>query len=470
MYRATFICLLFFIYCKNVNAQLKYKLTYTDSASSLINLEIQLPKPALSQTISFVMPRCVPGSYNIILYDRFVRNITATGSNGHQVEMKKSELDAPRWNIPDSNISISSIRYSVDLAAMEHAINALSDFSVVRKNYAGILNYSVFGWIDGTEAQSVTCNVQTFNNWPVYSTLSPTENPGKGSFTFNAANYYELADGQTVLGNFKVKKFQGLVPVYVVDYSETTQAFMDDMGWFGTNSVAVLNDYFGEIPFQHYTIFTQQVIPVDEKHTGGFAMEHLGSTTFFSDTAHVITQPWPAEARFRRSFPVLHHMCHAWLPLRCYGDRYVPHVTELPVIMNTVWFNEGFAWYLCMDTLKSKFIRNLLHASVYETDDVIKKLSLTELSQIASVLYADDFRLGRASFGRGALMADEMNDHIRKQTQNKKSMRDVFRYLYAWSQKNNRPFTMNEFPQLLHAACGVDVSTIYNKWLKPVTK
>lgn len=111
-----------------------------------------------------------------------------------------------------------------------------------------------------------------------------------------------------------------------------------------------------------------------------------------------------------------------------------------------------------------------MHASVYETDEVIKKLSLTELSQIASVLYADDFRLGRASFGRGALMADEMNDYIRKQTQNKKSMRDVFRYLYAWSQKNKRPFTMNEFPQLLHAACGVDVSAIYNKWLKPVTK
>jgi hypothetical protein len=47
-------------------------------------------------------------------------------------------------------------------------------------------------------------------------------------------------------------------------------------------------------------------------------------------------------------------------------------------------------------------------------------------------------------------------------------MKTIFRYLYEWSVKNRRPFTMEEFPDLLRQATGVDVSAIYRKWQLPI--
>ena len=45
-------------------------------------------------------------------------------------------------------------------------------------------------------------------------------------------------------------------------------------------------------------------------------------------------------------------------------------------------------------------------------------------------------------------------------------MKDVLRYLYQWSKQNQRPFTLEEFPQLISKATGTDLSEIYQKWQK----
>jgi predicted metalloprotease with PDZ domain len=66
-------------------------------------------------------------------------------------------------------------------------------------------------------------------------------------------------------------------------------------------------------------------------------------------------------------------------------------------------------------------------------------------------------------------MAAEINDYVRSQTAGKASMRTIYRYLYDWSRRNRRPFTLQEFPDLLKSATGVDVSSIYNKWQAPIT-
>jgi predicted metalloprotease with PDZ domain len=108
------------------------------------------------------------------------------------------------------------------------------------------------------------------------------------------------------------------------------------------------------------------------------------------------------------------------------------------------------------------------HENVYKTSPAIKKLTLPQLSQIASTMYGVDFRLGMAVFSRGAMMAIEMNEFIKQKTGGKKSMKDVFRYFYNWSKENTRPFTMQEFPLLINKAAGVDLSSIYRKWQEAI--
>jgi predicted metalloprotease with PDZ domain len=98
----------------------------------------------------------------------------------------------------------------------------------------------------------------------------------------------------------------------------------------------------------------------------------------------------------------------------------------------------------------------------------LRHMSLAELSREGSFLYADDFRTGMNLFSRGALMAAEMDDAIRAQTNGQKSLRDALRHLIAWTSKNHRAFRVEELPQIFREATGVDTSVILNRHLQPL--
>jgi hypothetical protein len=193
-------------------------------------------------------------------------------------------------------------------------------------------------------------------------------------------------------------------------------------------------------------------------------MEHLQSSTFMGDTSEFRPRPMSQQDLIETMPTYLHHMGHAFIPLRCYGDTYRPYVKEIPPIVNNIWFNEGFMWFLPYETLPSDDWKKIFYKNTFEANPQIKKMRLQELSQEASLMYGSDFRLGKAVFSRGASMAIEMNNYLKEKTGGNKSMKDVIRFLYYWSKENKRPFTMEEFPLLINKACDVDLTDIYNKW------
>jgi hypothetical protein len=199
-----------------------------------------------------------------------------------------------------------------------------------------------------------------------------------------------------------------------------------------------------------------------------FGMEHMQSSTFFGDTTGLRVKAMSEQEIKQTMATYLHHMGHAFIPLRCYGDAYRPTVKEIPPIINNIWFNEGFMWFVPYEELKLERMKSRFDANTYGADGLINKMNLQELSRQASLMYSEDFRLGMAVYSRGALMAIEMNNYLKEKTGGNKSIKTVLRYLYYWSKKNNRAFTMEEFPSLINEACGIDLSAIYNKWLLPI--
>jgi predicted metalloprotease with PDZ domain len=93
-------------------------------------------------------------------------------------------------------------------------------------------------------------------------------------------------------------------------------------------------------------------------------------------------------------------------------------------------------------------------------------MRLDELSREGSFLYADDFRVGMNLFARGALMAAEMDDRIRSQTQGQKSLRDALRHLMDWSAQNHRAFRVEELPVIFRQATDVDTADILDRWMQ----
>jgi predicted metalloprotease with PDZ domain len=147
-------------------------------------------------------------------------------------------------------------------------------------------------------------------------------------------------------------------------------------------------------------------------------------------------------------------------------------------VIDTIWFNEGFGRYVAIAALAEAMPEpdaqryrqqklDALRGILDQAPAFIHRMSLTDLSREGSFLYADDFRTGMNLFARGSLMAAEMDDRIRAQTDGKKSLRDALRHLMDWSERNQRAFRTDELPVIFREATGVDTASILDRWMQP---
>jgi predicted metalloprotease with PDZ domain len=467
MAKKTILLAVVLLLAGTARAQLGYSLTFTESSPDKVTVSIRLPREH-SGRLTFIMPRSVPGAYSMLVYDLFVERPTVVSVTGERTALVRDRSGAPRWSVGDTAKGIIRLEYDVDLKKMESRLGA-GDASIRRPGFAGILNYSIFGWIDGTENERVECTVTAPSSWPIFSSESPTVSPSRGELRFAAENYYKLADGQIFMGpRFRVKHYDAPVPLFVVSYSETEDEYLDDYGKQGVMSMNILKEYFGELPFRQYSILLRKAVPLEPSSAPSLAMEHLQSSTFFGGMAE-LRRAAMSQLDLIQTMPTyLHHMAHSYIPLRSYGDAYRPYVQEIPPIINNIWFNEGFMWYLPYvalkaDSWKTRWINNTANA-----DPAIKRMTLEVLSQEASTMYGSDFRLGAGIYSRGAMMALEMDAYLKEKSGGTRSMKDVLRYIYNWSKVNKRPFTMAEFPEIIDNATGIRISQIYEKWRAPL--
>ncbi len=112
-----------------------------------------------------------------------------------------------------------------------------------------------------------------------------------------------------------------------------------------------------------------------------------------------------------------------------------------------------------------KTISDSMRATLAEIPGFIRDMPLVELSRIASTRYSEDFRTGRTLFARGALLAAELDEHIRQASGGKKRFRDAVVYLMKWSEENRRGFRIDELPGIFQHATGVDSREIWERWL-----
>lgn len=453
--------------------RIAYRLQYLTPGSNQVQIALTFT-PAISAPAALVIPRNYPGGYSLVLYDSFVKNLQALSTDGRGLSVRK-QPDGPRWDIGQSGESISRIEYQVDIARMEQELHSAIDSSKVRPQYLGLLGYSVFGYVDGLERDAIELTVDAPADWPILSSLSPV--PKSASKAAHADNYYALADSEILMGPaMQVRSLPGKIGLVMAVYAEGDV----DVSLEGKLAREALDDvqaYFGTTPFKQYTVQLELLRPLPG-HDYGFSQEHLDSGTFSSSIDRAVRQDSSERVRLGMLFNYAHHMAHCWIPKRAYGVGYMPFNWEMPPVLDTVWFNEGFGRYAAISAVADAMpaseaaafrARQLaaLREILAQAPRVIQEMSLLDLSREASFLYELDFRTGQNTFARGALMAAEIDDRIRKQTADKKSLRDGLRYLVEQTSKSQRPFETNDLAGLLQAATGVDLRDIFERWMKP---
>jgi len=430
---------------------------------------------------TLIMPRAVPGGYAQRPYDPFVVNMLAHGSDGLAVDVRREEF-APRWIVGKSGERVVSIDYDVDVKRMEREIFSAADSSKIRNDYVGLLGYSIFALVENHENDPVRLEVTSGPSWPIFSTLAPTIPAPLRELTAHAADYYALADSQIMMGSKlqlrEIRGENGGVPMFLAAYAEAE----DDLQLEGLMAREALDRvvaYFGKAPFLHYTVGLEVLKPLSDRHEYNFSIEHLDSGTFYFDTNRALVTRASEIQREIRRFNYAHHIAHSWIPKRAYGENYLPFRWEMAPLIETIWFNEGFGRYVAIEALaeampEEKAARyrkerlDRLQGIVDSAPPFLRHMSMPELSREGSFLYSADFRTGMNLFSRGALMAAEMDDAIRSQTRNEKSLRDGLRHLVDWSAQKHRAFRVEELPQIFREATGVDTTAILTRRLQPL--
>ncbi|KJF42962.1 M61 family metallopeptidase [Draconibacterium sediminis] len=447
----------FTIAITNLSAQQKISYLLNKQAD-LNKVTIQITFDALSASdANLVIPRSAPGTYILTNYIAFIDDVVGYTTSGKQ--LRGMIGDGSFFTFGESNDLLNKVSYTVDIQKMEIDLLDASTSSKARKDYLGLFGYSVFGFIEGLETEAVNLTINTDPSWPIFSTLRPDTNRKYGTDSYEAENYATLVDAQYLLGKgvqvIRVEEAQ--IPLFVAAYAATTDD-LEGIGNTGLLSLQKLADYFGYIPMPHYTLVYEFLKPISERHDYGFNMEHLNSMTAHRD----ISQEYNPN---RDLGTIIHHMGHSWIPLRSWGEGYRPFTWQVAPLIETIWLNEGFIWYVSFQSiLHNEETLNWWKSNIDNAPDFIKTKTLKELSILGSTQYASDFRIGKNLFSRGALMAYDLDEYIQKQTNGNKSFKDAMLGLLNWSNENQRAFKYNEIELIMSKATGVDLSPIWNKW------
>jgi len=453
--------------------EVAYGFRYERAGDAFVSIDIAWPEP-LAAPRSLVFPRAVPMGYGEQRYDAFVSDLRAFTPDGGISVPEREE--GPRWRLP---AGARRVTYRVDLRRMEGEIRAASDASRVRDGYLGALGYSVFAFVEGSEPRPARLRVSGPEGWPVFSTLAPRAPAAAAPADVRASDFYALADSQIVMGpRAAVRRIaEAPVPLYLAVYSEGT-VDLDRLGRLAAASLARVAGYFGTIPFAHYTVHMELLAPISPDHEYGMSMEHLDSSTYYLASPFGPASSTAPEEELGVLFNFAHHMAHAWVPKRAYGDGYLPFQWEIAPVIDSIWFAEGFGQYAAIAALaagmpdpsayRQRMLARRFRSNVAGAPDFLRQLPLVALSRVASTRYAEDFRTGRLVFSRGGLMAAAIDDRIQAASGGTRSLRDALRFLVAWSARERRGFRVDELAGLIQEGAGVDVRAVIDEWLRPL--
>ena len=444
------------------------------AASGRVRVEIALPAPVAAPA-ALVIPRGYPGGYSFVLYDGTVENVKGVSPDGSTLAVARDRY-GPRWTLGIAGERVARVAYEIDVARMEREIHDAVATSKVRPRYAGFLGYSVFGYVDGEERRPATLEVLAPAGWPVLSTLAPAVPAPAGKASARAPDYDTLADSQVLMGpELKLSRLPGAIPLVFASYVEG-EADLSLESALARTALDRVQAYFGDAPIRQYTVQLELLRPL-AGHGYGFSQEHVDSGTFSLSLERATTAKTSDDQREDTLVNYAHHIAHSWIPKRAYGAGYSPHTWEAPPIVETIWFNEGFGRYAAVRALADGMppaegaafrarMLTRLRAILDEAPPFIRKMSLTGLSRSASFLYSADFRFGRNTYSRGALMAAEMDEKIRAASGGTKSLKDGLRALL----KAPQPFQPGDLPGIFRNATGVDVREILERWMKETTR
>ncbi|KMY85079.1 putative protease [Candidatus Paraburkholderia calva] len=443
----------------------RYSIVPKNPAAHLFEVSLTVAEPDLAGQ-RFMLPVWIPGSYMIREFARNIVTLQAFNAAGRKVAVEK--IDKHAWQAAPVEGPIT-LRYEVYAWDMSVRAAHLDDT-------VGFFNAtSVFLAVEGPSASSCIVDIEppqggAYRNWRVATALSEARRTKRYGFgAYEAANYDELADHPVTLGEFALGSFTAhgvkhdiVISGHVVNLD--MNRLTTDLKRVCEAQIALFEPRTKKAPMDRYVFMT---VAVSDGYGG---LEHRASTALICNRTDLPVQGRPEMTEGYRTYLGLcsHEYFHTWNVKRIKPAAFAPYDLSQENYTTLLWLFEGFtSYYDDLMLVRCGLIGagdyfNMLGKTI---GGVLRgsgrlKQSVAQSSFDAWVKYyrADENAANAivSYYQKGSLVALAFDLSIRAQTENRKSLDDVMRFLW---QRYGRDFYKGKPRGILEE----DVEALFNE-------
>lgn len=361
-------------------------------------------------TIDYIMPAVVPGTYDISDFGRFVQSFEALDASGNPLPIERK--DNNRWQIAKAR-ELYAIRYRID-DSFDHPVASSEIFrpgGTSFKDSVHLLNlFGIVGYLQ--HARNLPFSLQVKHPEFQFGATALEGGPLSANVDqFTAATYFELHDRPILYARADTAST-------FVNGTKVTAAVYAELGTYNAQMalqasapvLSAIGEYLGgELPTDRYVILLYADAP-DPGVMGYGALEHQTSTVLYMPEYD--TELMDEEIRNI----VAHEFLHIVTPLAIHSEYINDYDFYAPRMSKHLWLYEGVTEYTSMlvqvraGLISPEEFIDDMEGKMDGADTYNKLIPMTVMSEHVLEIFEDQY--GNV-YEKGALVGLALDLHLR---------------------------------------------------------
>ena len=418
---------------RNVQYEVRYDSTHAAARTVAVSMSFEA---ASDGPVLLSLPAWTPGAYEIRY---FARNVSAFAARQGNAPARWEKADHDTWRVFVEGRRPVTVSFTYRAARLDNA-EAWSQSDFLFFNGTNLFMYPE----DGSPVFPARVRVVAPPDWKVATAMQRAE--GRG--TFSAASYHDLVDHPFFVGRFDLDST--LVAgkwMYFATYpagsvtGEGRAVAWDQLTKIARNQAALFQD----VPWRSYWVL--QI--VDSSLTSGSGLEHADSHV------DILAPGFVGTASLGSLYA--HEIFHAWNVKRIRPAEMFPYRYDRPQPSTLLWISEGVTdYYADLSTVRTGVIteQQFFNVTVSKITEVENAPPSALEDESVSAWIAGEAGGSEIYYSKGSLAALMLDIMIRDATDNRASLDDVMRDLYARTHRQNRGLTLDDWWGAVQRAAG----------------
>jgi len=430
---------------------LVYTISFPQPASKTFNVQVTVPT-GKRESVDLMMAIWSPGFYGIQSYADRVNAFSATAPDGVALDVTKPTPS--RWTIKTGGRPAIGVTYTLSAARGSNLSNGVTETGAV------IIGPSTYITLVEDAHRPAEVRLELPSGW-VGSMTSLDAAPDHKPNHYVAPDYDILADSPILAGDLSTTAF-------TVGGIQHYWTYLGKAEWDGAKVAAAITPlieehirFWGGLPYRKYAFLN-----IVTGGGGGSGVEHLNSVAITTSGK----EPADQTARFRNAAFISHEYFHAMNVKRLRPIELGPFDYEHSPVTTGLWVGEGLTSYFG-DLLAARSGMGSAEDYLFICSRHITDLQTKQPGRLFQTIEQASSQMFDRSippdkkvdyYIKGPVVGLVLDAHIRKLTDNKKSMDDVMRLEYK-RYSGEHGYTGPQFNQTVSDAAGVDVSALLHK-------